>query len=75
MRATVNNRVAGHVLSERIKGAVIWRAQISSDRGRLEVVGIVAPSTTATVIEPLSEHELRELLGEDVGLLQEPGEL
>ena len=57
-------RRAGEVLASRRKGAVEWRARVSSDRGRLEVVGIVPASTTATVIEPLSEPELLELLGE-----------
>lgn len=54
----------GHILAERTKGPVRWQAKISQDRGRLEVVGIVMPSETPTVIEPLSEPELRELLGE-----------
>lgn len=58
----------GHVLAQRQKGAVTWQARISDDRGRLEVVGIVPPSTTATVIEVLTERELRELLGESTDL-------
>lgn len=53
----------GHVLSTRRKGAVLWQARISSDRGRLEVIGLVAPSATPTTIEVLTEPELRELLG------------
>ncbi|MCC7176919.1 MAG: hypothetical protein IT177_00845 [Acidobacteria bacterium] len=54
---------AGHVLAERRKGLVTWQARISHDRNRLEVVGIVPPSTEPTVIEVLTERELRELLG------------
>lgn len=53
---------AGTILAERHKGAVVWQARISQDRGRLEVVGIVPASTTETVIEPLTEPELRQLL-------------
>jgi hypothetical protein len=61
-------RVAGDVLAQRIKGAVTWQARISHDRGRLELVGIVGPSTTPTVIEPLTPRELIELLEEHDGL-------
>lgn len=61
-------RIAGTVLAARSKGAVVWQARISTDRGRLEVVGIVPASHDATVIEPLDERELRELLGEGVDL-------
>lgn len=64
----VSKHIPGAILAERMKGGVIWRAQISQDRGRLEVVGIVPASTTATVIEPLDEQELRELLGEGTEL-------
>jgi hypothetical protein len=60
--------VAGTVLAARGKGAVTWQARISHDRGRLEVVGIVPASAMATVIEPLDERELRELLGEGADL-------
>ena len=58
------NAVSGVVLSERTSrcGRVTWQARRSADRGRLEVVGIVAPSALPTVIEPLMEVELRELL-------------
>lgn len=56
-------RQPGHVLAARQKGPVTWLARISTDRGRLEVVGIVPPSTTATTIEVLTEPELRQLLG------------
>lgn len=58
----------GRILAERTKGPVLWRAQISDDRGRLEVVGVVPPSATPTTIEPLTEPELRELLGESAEL-------
>ncbi len=52
------------VLAERRShdGLVTWQARRSGDRGRLEVVGIVAPSDMPTVIEPLNERELRGLL-------------
>ena len=66
---------AGQVLNARQKGPVLWQARISADRGRLEVVGVVDPSTTATEIEPLTEYELLELLGESAGLQQTPGGL
>ena len=59
---TISSKQAGTVLAERRKGAVIWQARISSDRGRLEVIGLVEPSATVTAIEHLSEPELRELL-------------
>lgn len=61
----------GHVLASRQKGAVLWQARISTDRGRLEVVGLVPASDTATTIEPLTEPELRELLGESTDLHQD----
>jgi hypothetical protein len=52
------------VLSERVSrnGQVRWQARRSHDRGRLIVVGIVPPSNTETLVEPLNERELRELL-------------
>lgn len=56
-------RMAGDVLASRQKGNVTWQARISTDRGRLEVVGIVPASFAPTTIEPLTERELRELLG------------
>lgn len=52
------------VLASRRKGCVTWQARISSDRGRLEVVGIIPPSASTTTFEPLNERELLELLGE-----------
>jgi hypothetical protein len=60
----MTSRETSAVLAERLSrdGRVRWQARISEDRGRLEVVGIVAPSDAATVIEPLSGDELRELL-------------
>jgi hypothetical protein len=63
----------GHVIASRLKGCVTWQARISSDRGRLEVVGIVPASTAPTVIEPLTEPELLELLGESTELHDESG--
>lgn len=63
------------ILAERVKGHVTWQARIGADRGRLEVVGIVPPSPMSTVIEPLTEAELRELLGENTELSQAPGVL
>lgn len=58
---------AANVLAERVSadGRVTWVARRSADRGRLEVVGIVAPSETTTVIEPLNETQLRSLLEGD----------
>ena len=52
------------VLSERKShdGLVTWQARRSPDRGRLEVVGIVAPSDVPVIIEPLDERQLRALL-------------
>jgi len=67
------NRRSGDVLNARRKGPVLWQARISADRGRLEVVGVVESSATATEIEPLTEFELLELLGESAGLRQTPG--
>ena len=64
------------ILNERRKGPVTWQSRVSADRGRLEVVGLVPPSPVITVILPLTEAELRELLDDgDVGLLQAPGAL
>lgn len=59
---------AGTILATRCKGLVTWQARIASDRDRLEVVGLVPAASTTTTIEPLSERELRELLGEGVDL-------
>src|SRR4051812_12560876 len=52
------------VLNERQSpdGHVTWQARVSDDRGRLQIVAIVAPSATATIVEPLNDAELRELL-------------
>lgn len=61
-------RTPGTVLASRCKGDVTWQARISVDRGRLEVIGIVPASPAATVITPLDEQELRELLGEGAQL-------
>ena len=55
---------AGQVLSERRKGAVLWRARVSADRNRLELIGIVEASTTPTEVEPLTQAELCALLDE-----------
>ncbi len=54
------------VLNERVSrdGQTRWQARRSHDRGRLIVVGVVAPSDTETLVEPLNERELLELLGE-----------
>lgn len=54
------------VLTERMSrnGQVRWQARRSHDRGRLIVVGVVAPSDRETLVEPLNERELLELLGE-----------
>ena len=57
-------RIPGTVLAERQKGVAAWQARISHDRGRLEVIAIVPPSSEPTIIEPLTEPELLELLGE-----------
>lgn len=61
-------RAAGTVLACRRKGAVVWQARISDDRGRLEVVGLVEPSPIRTTIALLEQHELLELLGEGTSL-------
>jgi len=61
---TVASVSQSNVIAERVSrdGLVRWVARIGADRGRLEVVGIVAPSATSTEIEPLTDDELRELL-------------
>ena len=53
----------GRVIAERSSpdGRVCWQAR-TGDRGRLEVVAIVAPSDTPTTVELLTDGELRELL-------------
>lgn len=52
------------VLNERVSrnGQVRWQARRSHDRGRLIVVGVVAPSITEILVEPLNECDLRDLL-------------
>ncbi len=51
------------ILAERIAAdGTRWQARRSSDRGRLVVVAIVPASTTETLIHPLTELELLELL-------------
>jgi hypothetical protein len=64
---TANGEV---VLAERrsADGQVRWQARRSLDRGRLIVVGIVAPSETETHVALLSERELRDLLEGDTSL-------
>ena len=60
----VMTEAAIEVLSERRSpdGRVVWRAIRSADRGRLRVIGIVAPSLEPTTIDPLNEVELLALL-------------
>jgi hypothetical protein len=64
-------RTPGTILSSRRKGVVTWQARISDDRGRLQVVGLVPASAEPTMIEPLDQRELLELLGEGA----DPGHL
>lgn len=45
-------------------GRVTWQARRSEDRGRLQVVAIVQPSETPTVVEALTDAQLRALLAE-----------
>ena len=52
------------ILAELEKAGVRWQARVSGDRGRLEVVGIVGASSEPQVITPLTDAELRALLGE-----------
>jgi len=54
----------GTVLRELTRDGLTWQARRSEDRGRLQVVAIVPPSTTPTIVEALSDTELRELLTE-----------
>lgn len=56
--------MADVILSERVTpdGKVRWQARRSSDRGRLLVVAVVSPSDTETLVAPLTEYELRDLL-------------
>lgn len=62
------SRRPGTVLAARQKDKVTWLARISHDRGRLEVVGVIEPSETATTFALLEQHELLELLGEGADL-------
>jgi hypothetical protein len=48
------------VLRELVRHDIRWQARRSEDRGRLEVVAVVPASATATVVQLLSEAELRE---------------
>lgn len=50
------------VLKELVRGGIVWQARRSGDRGRLQVVAIVPAATEPTVVEMLSEADLRELL-------------
>jgi ribosomal protein L40E len=60
------------VLAERpAAGGVVWRARVTSDRSRLEVVAIVPASTTPVVVERLSDSDLKELLAQAPGPLSE----
>src|SRR5262245_12061505 len=43
-------------------GRVTWQARISPDRGRLEVVAVVEANDQSTIVEILSDTELKELL-------------
>lgn len=73
------------VLRELARGGVTRQARPGEDRGRLQVVAIVPPSAAVTVIEALSESELRELLADvpedrsagwvcvECGVTNEPG--
>lgn len=54
------------VLNERVHGQVTWQARRSAARGRLIVVAVVAPSDTETLVELLTEPQLRELLEGEV---------
>ena len=64
MANTTTRIVPEDVLAERVSadGRVRWQARRSADRGRLIVVGVVAPSATETLVEPLNERQLRDLL-------------
>lgn len=57
--------MSGRILATRVKDGVTWQARVSADRGRLEVIGIVPASSTPTVIDPLTQAELLELLSDD----------
>jgi hypothetical protein len=58
----VTTRRTVEVLKELVRGSVVWQARRSGDRGRLQVVAIVPAATEPTVVETLSETDLRELL-------------
>jgi hypothetical protein len=53
------------VLAERTsRDGCVWQARVSADRGRLHVVCVVPASDVPTVVEALTESELRQLLHE-----------
>ena len=52
------------ILAERLKDGVLWRAFVSNDRGWLQVCAVVPPSVEPTIVELLTDSELRELLAE-----------
>jgi hypothetical protein len=54
------------ILAERVSsdGRVRWQARRSADRGRLIVVGVVQPSDVPTIVTPLTDEQLRDLLGD-----------
>src|SRR5689334_2379957 len=54
----------GPILRERVIDGITWRAQVSGDRGRLEVVAVIPASDEPRVLHLLTEPQLRELLGE-----------
>lgn len=62
--ATATCDGADVVLAERVigDGRVRWQARRSSDRGRLLVVAVVAPSDTETIVTALTERQLVDLL-------------
>lgn len=62
----------GTILATRLKGCATWIARIGQDRGRLEVVAVIPPSAEPVEIEPLTDAELRELLGEGADPNQQP---
>jgi hypothetical protein len=57
--------VAVSILRELTRDGVTWQARRSGDRGRLQLVAIVPPSPTPTVIEALSDTDIRALLSDD----------
>lgn len=54
------------ILAERVAAdGTRWQARRSSDRGRLVVYAVIPPSSAETLVAPLSERELVELLEGD----------